>query len=283
MRTSSPEPERRPIARLLWAVVSLLISAAPNVGSAAQPEPEQDPIAEYRAMFGDDNPAVFWEMRGEALWTTPRGPKNRSLEDCDLGLGKGVVRGAYAQLPRYFADTGQVQDLESRLVTCVERLQGIDRATLLKVRFGNGEAHRSDMEALAAYVAAQSRGATLSVPLTHPQEKAAYALGEHIFYYRAGPHDFACATCHAADGKRIRLQKLPNLTRADDARAAYTTWPAYRISQGELRTMQWRLNDCFRQQRLPDLIYGSEVSIALTMFLAKKAEGGVIDAPGLKR
>jgi sulfur-oxidizing protein SoxA len=43
------------------------------------------------------------------------------------------------------------------------------------------------------------------------------------------------------------------------------------------------LNDCFRQQRFPELIFGSETSIALTMFLARNANGGVFDAPALKR
>ena len=47
--------------------------------------------------------------------------------------------------------------------------------------------------------------------------------------------------------------------------------------------MEWRIGDCFRQQRLPELKYGSEAAIDLTMFLAKNAEGGKMAAPGLKR
>ena len=78
-----------------------------------------------------------------------------------------------------------------------------------------------------------------------------YRLGEKMFFFRGGTHDFACSTCHGDDGKRIRLQDLPNLTKVEGAQKAYTTWPAYRVSQGELRTFQWRLNDCFRQQRFP--------------------------------
>ena len=35
-------------------------------------------------------------MRGEELWKQKRGPKSESLEQCDLGLGPGVVKGAYA-------------------------------------------------------------------------------------------------------------------------------------------------------------------------------------------
>ena len=88
---------------------------------------------------------------------------------------------------------------------------------------------------------------------------------------------------YPADGKRIRLQDLPNLTKVDGAQKAYTTWPAYRVSQGELRTFQWRLNDCFRQQRFPELVYGSDASIALTAYLAGRANGAEYDGPAIKR
>lgn len=262
---------------------ALLVGSLLLLASAAQAETStQDAIAEYREMFGDDNPAELWQSRGEALWHTARGPKQANLTACDLGLGPGVIEGAYAQLPRWFDDTQQVQDLETRLVSCVTTLQGIPREEFLKVKFGDGE-KKSELESLTAYVVAASRGKPIALPMQHPAEQAAYALGKAVFSYRAGPHDFACATCHGDAGKRIRLQELPQLTTAAGAREAYTHWPAYRISQGELRTMEWRLQDCFRQQRLPQLKFGSEVAIGLTMFLAKNAEGGTLVAPGIKR
>jgi L-cysteine S-thiosulfotransferase len=266
-----------------------LLAAALTAGAAgsacvpAQSADADDPVAEYRAMFGDDNPAELWQTRGEALWSEARGPKKLALAtSCDLGQGVGVVKGAYAALPRYFADTGRVQDLETRLLTCMVQGQGLDEAELLKNRFGDGD-RKSDLEALVAYVVDASRGMPVTLPLARPEEQHAYELGKALFYYRSGTHDFSCASCHGQPGKRIRLQQLPDLASPEGARAAYTTWPAYRVSQGELRTMEWRLGDCFRQQRLPELQYGSEVAIALTTFLAKNAEGGAMDAPGLKR
>ena len=121
----------------------------------------------------------------------------------------------------------------------------------------------------------------MNVSLADPQDEARCTqLGEKMFFYRGGTHDFACVTCHGEDGKRIRLQDLPNLTTKAGAQKAYTTWPAYRVSQGELRTMQWRLNDCFRQQRFPELVFGSAASIALTTFLAYNANGARVCGPG---
>ncbi len=104
----------------------------------------------------------------------------------------------------------------------------------------------------------------MNVQTNHPKEEEAFEIGKKIFFHRGGPYDFACATCHAVDNIRIRLQDLPNLTKQADAQRAYTSWPAYRVSQGEVRTFQWRLEDCFRQQRFPHLEFASDASIALT-------------------
>ena len=252
------------------------------IGAAFAQTSTADEIAKYREALQDGNPAELWEARGEEMWKAPRGPKKVSFASCDLGLGAGVVKGAYAQLPRYFADAGRVMDLESRLVWCMVHQQGITEAEAVKHKFGNGS-ERSDLEALAAYVTAQSRGVKMNVALDEPHVRDMYRLGEKMFFYRAGTHDFACATCHGDDGRRIRLQDLPNLTKVEGAQKAYTTWPAYRVSQGELRTFQWRLNDCFRQQRFPELEFGSDASIALTAYLAGRANGAAFDGPGIKR
>ena len=269
--------QRRVIASLAAIVgTATLLSVATAQNSAV------DEIAKYRQLLQDGNPAELWEARGEGLWKEQRGPRKVSFEKCDLGKGPGVVKGAYAELPRYFADADRVMDLETRLVHCMTTQQGYSEAAATRQPFGSGE-KRSDIEALAAYITGESRGAKMHVALKHPKEKQAYRLGEEMFFFRGGPHDFACATCHSETGKRIRLQELLNLTDPKDAQLAYTTWPAYRVSQGELRTMQWRLNDCFRQQRFPDLKFTSEASIALTTYLAKQAEGGTLNAPGLKR
>jgi len=162
-------------------------------------------------------------------------------------------------------------------------LQGFTKKDATKRVFGGGSDKRSDFESLAGYITAESRGVKMNVALNHPKEKEAFHIGEKLFFFRSGPHDFGCVTCHGESGKRIRLQDLPNLTERSDAQRAYTTWPAYRVSQGELRTFQWRLNDCYRQQRFPNLTFGSEASVALTMYLAHNANGAAFDAPTLKR
>lgn len=245
-------------------------------GNAATQE-----IEKYRAMLADGNPSDLYEAAGEAIWKKPMGPKNVSLEKCDLGMGPGVVKGAYTQLPKYFKDTNKVQDLESRLVTCMSKMQGYDANEIIKAGFGKGK--RKDIEAVVAYVVAESKGMPINVVANHPKEKQAYELGKQSFFYQGGPMDFSCASCHAADAKRIRLQDLPNITTQKGAAAGWGYWPAYRVSSGTFWTMQHRLNDCYRQQRFPEPIYTSEDTIAVSVYMAVTAKGGTMNAPGLKR
>lgn len=264
-------------ALLAGTLLSSASSAQNSSGDATVKE-----IEKYRQALGDGNPAELWEARGEGLWKKKRGPKNASFEQCDIGLGPGKVKGAYAVLPKYFADTDKVEDLESRLVTCMVMLQGISYDAARKNPFGSPE-QKSDMEALVAYITVESRGLKMNISGNHPKEKEAYDIGKAMFFHRGGPHDFGCVTCHGADNQRIRLQDLPNLTKKEAAQRAYTSWPAYRVSQGEVRSFQWRLFDCFRQQRFPELEFTSQGSIALTTYLAKNANGGVLSAPSIKR
>lgn len=259
-----------------------VLCVALAAGAHASAQNTTDEIAKYRQLLADGNPAELWEMRGEELWKKKLGPQNASLEKCDLGKGAGVVKGAYVELPRYFADVGKVMDLEQRLQHCRMALQGLTKEQASKTPFGSA-GNPSDIEALVSYITAESKGLKMAVSVGHPKEKEAYEVGKKVFFYRAGSHDFACATCHSADNQRIRLQDLPNILKKDNAQMAYTTWPAYRVSQGEVRTMQHRLNDCFRQQRFPVPGYASDTITALTMFLAKNAEGGVYAGPALKR
>jgi len=229
------------------------------------------------------NPGLLDADRGEALWKTPAGPNKVSLEKCDLGKGPGVVDGAFAEMPRHFADADRVMDLETRLMWCMEKLQGAKHADLVKRPYPGGGQPVKDLGAIATYVASKSSGMKFAAKFDKPKEKDAVALGQAIFVRRQGPHDFSCATCHADTGKRIRLQGLPYLVKPEEARQTIGQWPAYRVSSTHVMTMQHRLYDCYWQMRMPELEMGSDVSVALIAYLVKNAQGGEISTPGLKR
>ena len=262
---------------LSWATVVLGVSC----GATWAQKSATESIEEYRAMLADGNPADLFEAKGEALWKEKRGPKRASLEQCNLGKGPGVVKGAFVELPRYFDDVGRVQDLESRLVQCMATLQGFDAAEISRTPFGRGE--MANVTALATWVAAESKGLAFNLPQGHAQEKVAYEVGKRLFFQRGGTHDFSCASCHGEDGKRIRLQDLPNLTKNPGDGVGFAAWPAYRVSDGQMWSMQVRLNDCYRQQRFPYPAFGSDALSALSVYLGVNAKGAKSAAPTIKR
>ena len=263
------------------AALAAVVAVAFCGAAWAQAKSAADGIAEYRKMLEDGNPAELFEAKGEDLWKKKRGPKNASLEQCDLGKGPGVVKGAFVELPRFFADTGKVQDLETRLVHCMATLQGLDAAEIAKTRFGQGE--MANVTALATWVASMSRGMKFNLSQAHAEERRSYEIGKRVFFFRGGTHDFSCAACHSADGQRIRLQDLPNLTKNPGDGIGFAAWPAYRVSNGEMWSMQLRLNDCYRQQRFPYPGFGSEITVALGTYMGVNAKGAESIAPAIKR
>lgn len=268
----------------LAAILAAFTASA--VAQTATEEDSEKALEKYRAMISDpmSNPGYLAVDSGEALWATKRGPKNVSLETCDLGEGPGKLDGAYAKLPRYFADADRVMDAESRILWCMETVQGIDTAPLRKKPFASsGGNPATEIEALVAFVANKSNGHKYAAKMEHPKEREMVALGEALFYRRSSLNDFSCQTCHGQEGQRIRLQKLPYFNNREDAQATMGSWPTYRVSQASLRTMQHRIWDCYWQMRMPNVGYTSDVTVALISYLTKKAEGGVIEVPSIKR
>lgn len=270
--------------RLGVAIFATALFAGAAGAALAQSESEKE-IERYREMINDPlaNPGYLWVDKGEALWAEKRGSKNVSLETCDLGKGPGKLDGAFAEMPRFFADADKVMDLEQRLLWCMENIQGFDTADAVKRRFG-GPGVDSEMQSLVAFVANKSNGMSYKLPLAHAKEKEMLSVGKALFDRRAGVMDFSCATCHAEEGKRIRLQALPDFSKpGKEAKATMDGWPTYRVSQSQLRTMQHRLWDCYRQMRHPAPEYASDGVTALTSYLVKMAEGGEINVPSIKR
>jgi sulfur-oxidizing protein SoxA len=273
--------------RLMVTLAVATLAAIALVPRAhAQDAETEKAIEKYRQMLREDpwsNPGHLDVDRGEALWTTRAGPKNASFEQCDLGKGPGKVEGAFAELPRYFADADRVMDLETRLLWCRETLQGLRTADYVKRPHPGGGQPVKEIGAIATFVASKSAGMKFAAKLSHPKEQEIAALGENLFFRRSGPFDFACATCHSQAGLRIRLQGLPYLAEKKEASKVIGEWPAYRVSTTHVMTMQHRLLDCYWQMRMPQLEMGSDASVALIAFLTKQADGGEIAIPGLKR
>ncbi len=163
------------IKRLLIFFAGVLSMCTLNSSASAQDNTSEE-IEKYRELLADGNPAELWELTGEELWYREAGPKNKTLETCDLGKGPGIVEGAYVEMPRYFSDVDKVMDLEQRLIYCRMMIQGLSREQATERPFGSA-GNSSDIEALVAYVTGQSRGMKIAVAVSHEKEKRMYEMG----------------------------------------------------------------------------------------------------------
>ena len=270
---------------------SITLAGAAYAGSVMLPEDVLNKLIEksgdsayltqspQNRMMMPDNPAWIVAEEGAALFKQARGPKNASLEKCDFGKGPGVLEGAYAELPRYFADAGKVMDIDTRLAYCMKTLQGFtDNDPAIKQKHDS----KSDVMKLQTYIASKSSGYPWNPPLTHPLEKAMRDAGEVMFYRRSGTMDFSCATCHTQTGKRIRASVLPNVHLPIEWTKAIS-WPAYRVGNDEVRSSQHRLLECIWQTRYPNIKNGSDATIALISFWTDAARGQPAILPDMKR
>lgn len=81
----------------------------------------------------------------------------------------------------------------------------------------------------------------------------------------------------------IRLQDLPDLRKNPGDGVGFAAWPAYRVSNGQMWSMQNRLNDCYRQRRFPEPDFASDVTVALGVFLGVNAKGAKSAVLTIKR
>lgn len=227
-------------------------------------------------MMMDDNPAYFVVDEGKDLFVKKDGPNNVSLEKCDFGKGPGVLDGAYAEMPRYFEDTGKVMHLETRLVHCMQTLQGYEEGDK-KLKTGD------DIRAVMAYIGARSNGYKWNPPLDHPLEKAMRDAGEVMFYRRSSLLDFSCNSCHGQVGQKIRASVLPSVNEPKEWTKA-VSWPAKRVGRGtNARTPSQRVAGCYWQMRKGKIKGRSDAATAMFSFWTDKARGEPAILPDLKR
>ena len=207
-----------------------------------------------------------------------------SFASCDLGLGPGVVKGAYAQLPRYFADAKSRDGSRdaSRLVH--GQPAGDQRRPMRRrIKFGDGSERRSDLEALAAYVTSQSRGVEMKVALNEPHVRDMYRLGEQMFFY-----PWRHARFLLRDVPRRGRQAYPAAGSAEpdqDRRCAEGVHDVARLSRvaGRVADVPVAAQRLLPPAALSRARVRSEASIALTAYLAGRANGAPYNGPAIKR
>ncbi|GAA6735894.1 sulfur oxidation c-type cytochrome SoxA [Thermus oshimai] len=244
----------------VWGVFLALMAFAQGTDPREEAKRQKELLLQTAGIL----PTELVVQQGEELFNR-KGPSGKTMAECDFGLGKGVLEGAAARLPRYFLDTGRVEDLDGRIVTCLTRVLG----------YKPQEVKRQEVVALAFYIASKSTGHRIQVRLLFPEERALYALGEKLFYARSGQRDLGCATCHITYVKR-RAGVLPYADVLGEDQS-WTHWPAYRYSNDQIWTMQDRIRACYGNIGHPQPNFYSTPILALELFLAYKNNGAVVE------
>jgi sulfur-oxidizing protein SoxA len=218
-----------------------------------------------QAMQRDDalNPGMLWVLEGEAAWSQPVGADKRSCAGCH-GDARRSMRGVAVRYPAFDEQSQRPLDLRQRIAACRQKLQPGDIAP---------DDHPQAL-ALEAFVAFQSRGLPIEVP-ADPRLQPARERGRALFQQRFGQLGLACSDCHdALAGRRLGGSPIPQ--------AHPTGYPIYRLEWQGLGSLQRRLRACLSGVRAQPFAWGAAEWIELELYLAWRARGMAVEAPGVR-
>ena len=223
--------------------------------------------ANVRALEADEfgNPATLWIERGQALWAQPRGEANASCAQCH-GEAEKSMRGVASRYPRFDAKLGRVVNLDGRVNACVEQKQ---KAKPLAFE-------SEELLALTALIAKQSRGVPIEGSIDAPATHALWEEGRQLYFTRIGQLNLACTNCHDASWGKTILSETVSQGQPDG-------WPAYRLEWQAMGSLERRLRACFFGVRAEMPAYGSHDFLALETYLAWRAKGLAMSAPGVRK
>jgi sulfur-oxidizing protein SoxA len=219
-----------------------------------------------RAQQADDfeNPGMLWVERGGKLWSEPAGKSGKSCASCHGDAAKSM-KGAAAHYPQVDAASARLVNVAERINLCRERNQQ-----------ALPYAQESDeLLGLSAFVAYQSRGVPMNVTIDLNNARD-FERGRERFYRRMGQLNLSCAQCHDRNWDRtLAIEKI--------SQGQPTGFPAYRQEWQTVGSLQRRLRACYSGLRAQMPPYGARELVELELFLAWRANGLPIEAPGVRR
>lgn len=245
--------------------LSLALLAAPAWAQA--PRSGLDYQGEdIRRLQADDfaNPGMLWVERGVAAWQRKQGAAGKSCADCH-GAAEQSMRGLAARLPGWDARLRRVSTLEARINACIVSEQQAPEPP----------PEAADAIGLQALIALQSRGMPVQVDVAGAA-RPLFERGRDLYNLRIGQMNLACTHCHDQKaGKTLLVETI--------SQGQPTAWPAYRMEWQAAGSLERRLRACFLGVRAEMPAYRSEDLLALQVFLARRAQGLALEAPGVRR
>jgi sulfur-oxidizing protein SoxA len=221
---------------------------------------------EIRAMQEDDftNPGMLWVEKGAKLWSEGAGGAARSCASCH-GDAQSSMKGVATRYPLVDRGTGQLLNLEGRILQCRSERQGAP-----PLRYESDE-----LLALTAFVAHQSRGLPVAVSIDGAA-RPHFEAGRDFFHRRVGQVNLACAQCHDANWGKVLLAETISQGHPN-------AYPIYRAQWQTAGSLERRLRACLSGVRAEMLPYGAPAYRDLELFLAWRAQGLPIETPGVRR
>lgn len=220
---------------------------------------------DVRSLQADDfaNPGMLWVEKGAKLWQEAAGADKQSCSGCH-GDAAVSMKGAATRYPLIDRAAGLL-NLEGRMQQC-----RVDRQKAAPLRYGSDA-----LLSLSAYLHHQSRGLPVKVSI-EGEAKKHFEAGRAFYYERRGQMNLSCAHCHEANqGRTLFAEKI--------SQGHPVAYPIYRLEWQSAGTLQRRMRSCLTGVRAELLPYGAQPYLDLELFLAWRAEGLVLEAPGVRR
>ena len=221
--------------------------------------------ADTQSLQDDDfaNPGFLWVDRGRALFASAEGV-SQACSACHDSSDQSF-RSSAAHYPAMDAESGELLNLEGRINMCRTRHQASEPLPY----------ESDELLALTTYVASLARGTPISVDVSGAAE-VWFEKGRDYFYTRRGQYNLACTQCHDDNwGKQLRGDTI--------SQGHGTAFPAYRLEWQTLGSLHRRLSDCDAGVRAEPYPLGSDEYLAVELYLAQRAEGLDVEAPGVRR
>lgn len=218
----------------------------------------------------ENNPAEMDVAEGEQLFG-----KLISLDKYAKMLGTSEDK-----LPKFLAGFPRYIDSAGRVVTIAQTIQMAAAYNDKPV----SKLESNEMIKMSAYVKSLANDQATNIDVNANEHmKKMYALGDKVFHERRGGRGLSCNNCHSNEvvGTRLRMQELPDLGAKQTAAAG--TWPAYRMTQSKLITLDKRMQQCMNNALLATIPLGSEEMVALEVYVTNKTKGNTISVPSVKR
>ena len=253
----------------IFALLGILIGPVANAQTAPAPDARRSGFdfmsPSTQAMQRDDtqNPAMLWVKDGESLWLRKSGQSDKACVTCHAAAASSM-RGVTARYPAMDELTQRPVTLSQRINLCRQNHQ---QAQVLPLE-------SQDLLSLESYVAFQSRGLRVTPPADLRLEPFTQR-GQKLYSTRLGQLNLSCAQCHdQLAGQRLGSSPIPQ--------AHPTGYPVYRLEWQGLGSLQRRLRNCMTGVRAEPYAYGAEGLVELELYLASRAKGMRLEAPGVR-